>query len=449
MDDNLKSENSKNIGKSIILSLVICCIGLMLAGGTYAYFTMAFNATNSNIVTDTRCFNINYTDNTDQITGTLWPSAGPAKGLSGSIVYQANTSCGVSGRGTFKLMVANGTSSTLTGVVEPHCENKYTKETVRGFAQEDCGVNDSTEWVTNGTALKYAIFDSTTRNHIYAAGYIDSSFIGTEKTIHSNFSVTTTSKTYYIYIWLDGNLSGDDYANLPFSATSRLDVIQVASNPDPFTGDTYTEITNNFYDYNSFGDTYQRIQYLQSVDTQYIDTGIKPTSTTDIEVTFKNDGTNIAYQRLFGQSNSAGNTRFQMQMNNTTATSWLVGVGGTNATVTVDATSDWKIVKMVSGEGLYVNDTLTSSFNRTEANNYNIWLFRGYDKYSSLKIAGARIWQDDELVRDLIPVSQINGGAGGMFDLVNGGFYPNAGSGSFTLGNVCQNQSLSLPCGRV
>lgn len=432
MDNSIKRENINNAKKSIILSLVICAIGLILTGGTYAYFTMAFDATNSNIVTNTRCFSVNYTDNTNQITGTLFPSAGPAKGLSGSVTYQADTTCGVNGRGTFKLIVDNNTSSTLTNVVEPHCENKYTLETVRGYDISDCGVNDNTVWVTNGTALKYAIFDSTSRNHLYAAGYIDSTFIGNEKTIHSDFSVTTTSKTYYIYIWLDGNVSDNTYANLPFSATSRLDVLQVASNPDPFTGDNYTEITNSLYDYQSFEDNYTITDYLQSSGTQYIDTGIKPTTTTDIEVTFTNDGTNIANQRLFGQSNSAGNTRFQMQMNNTTATSWLVGVAGTNATVTIDATVEPKTVKLVSGEGVYVDDTLVSSFDRTETNDYSIWLFRGYDKYSSLKMYSAKIWQDGILVRNFVPVGRISDDAVGMFDTVGGKFYQNVGTGSFS-----------------
>ena len=436
MDNNVKGENINNAKKSIILSLVICAIGLILTGGTYAYFTMAFDATNSNIVTNTRCFSVNYTDNTNQITGTLFPSAGPAKGLSGSVAFQADTTCGVNGRGTFKLIVDNNTSSTLTNVVEPHCENKYTLETVRGYDISDCNVNDNTVWVTNGTALKYAIFDSTSRNHLYAAGYIDSTFIGNEKTIHSDFSVTTTSKTYYLYIWLDGNVSDNTYANLPFSATSRLDVLQVASNPDPFTGDNYTEITNSLYDYQSFEDNYERGLYLESTGTQYIDTGIKPTTTTDIKVTFSNDGDNIAYQRLFGQSNSAGNTRFQMQMNNTTATSWLVGVGGTNATVAIDATTYPRTVKLVSGEGLYVGDELVSSFDRTETNDYSIWLFRGYDKYSSLKIYSARIWQDGILVRDFGPVLRKTDGAAGMFDLIHGVFYPNAATSGddFTLG---------------
>ena len=423
-----------NIKKSIILSLVICAFGLLLVGGTYAYFTMAFNATNSSIVTDTRCFSVNYTDNTDQITGTLFPSAGPGKGLSGSIFYQANTSCGVSGRGSFKLLVGNGTSSTLTTVVEPHCENKYTLETVRGFSQADCSSNDSTKWVTNGTALKYALFDSASRTHIYAAGYIDSTFIGNEKEIHSSFSVTPTLKSYYIYIWLDGNVSDNTYTNLPFSATSRLDVVQVASNPDPFTGDVYTEIGNDFYDYIRFSEKYAQIQYLQSVDTQYIDTGVRPTATTDIEVTFMNDGTNITYQRIFGQNNSAGNTRYQLQMNSSTATSWLVGVGGTNTTVTFDATTQPTTVKLISGTGFYVNGELTSSFDRTEANNYTIWLFRGYDRYSSVKIYRVKIWQDGALVRDMIPVSYNN--VGGMVDIVTGGFYGNEGTGDFTLGPV-------------
>lgn len=438
MDDNLKSENSKNIGKSIILSLVICCIGLMLAGGTYAYFTMAFNATNSNIVTDTRCFNINYTDNTDQITGTLWPSAGPAKGLSGSIVYQANTSCGVSGRGTFKLMVANGTSSTLTNVVAPHCENKYTKETVRGFDEVDCSFNDSTEWVTNGTALKYAIFDSTTRNHIYAAGYIDSSFIGAEKTIHSDFSVTTTSKTYYIYIWLDGNVSDDTYANLPFSATSRLDVIQVASNPDPFTGDTYTEITNNFYDYNEFDDLYQRIEYVESSGSQYIDTGIIPNQNTGVYIDFMPLNTiPVSSNSLFyiNSGGTSGNTRFLIGTYNQHPGGDLV-VGADNTNDPGLSQNTRTKIEIKNGKLTIDGGTEITLNSGTFTSSNSLYVFAAHaspvSRFSSMKLYSLHVYDGNNLVREYIPCK--DGNLVGLYETVTKNFYVSAGSDPFIAG---------------
>ena len=427
--------NNNNVKKSILLSLAIIMFGVLVAGGTYAYFTVAFDATNSNIVTSTTCFSVNYTDNTDQITGTLFPSAGPAKGLVGSITYQANQTCGVNGRGTFKLIVANGTSNVLTAPVAPHCENKYTLETVKDYNYFDCtNDQDNLVWVTNGTALKYAIFDSSQRTHIYKAGYIDDTFIGTEKIIHSDFSVNATSKSYYLYIWLDGHTTDNTYTNLPFSATSRLEVAQVGSGPITYTGDVYTTVDSTIYTYgpsiySSFGfdaTNYQRINYIQSTGTQYIDTEVTPTATTDIEVTFTNDDTNVNYQRVFGQPQAAGNTRFQMQMNNANSTSWLMGMAGSNTTITVDATTSYKTVKVVSGTGIFVDGTQVATVTSTETNSYNIYLFRGYDKYSSLKMSRAIIWQDGVIVRYLEPCVRNSDGVAGMFDSANGIFYPNA-----------------------
>ena len=241
-----------NIKKNVLLIITVLLVGLGIAGGTYAWFSNAVSVTNGNYATDTHCFNITYTDNTDQITGTMFPSSNAGGGLSGSISFKRSTSCATNGRGTFYLHVDSDTSTILTSTVAAHCENKYTLETIGEFNSSDCANNpDNAVWVTNGTALKYAIYDSTARNHLYAAGYIDSSFIGQDKAIHTDFSINNTQKTYYLYIWLDGYVSDNTYTDLPFSATSKLMAMQTKSNDTIFLGDEYTEITSSITQYNN------------------------------------------------------------------------------------------------------------------------------------------------------------------------------------------------------
>lgn len=180
--------------------------------------------------------------------------------------------------------------------------------------------------------------------------------------------------------------------------------------------------------------SYQQVEYIESTGTQYIDTGVTPDSTTDIEVKFMNDSTAITYQRVFGQIDSAGNTRYQMQMNNANAKSWLIGINGTSYTQTIDATSTYKTIKIVSGTGIYVDGKLIQSTTKTETNSYNILLFRGYDRYSAIKIASAKIWKGGELIRDLVPCYHKTDNNAGLCDLANDKFYANAGTGSFTVG---------------
>ena len=148
-----------------------------------------------------------------------------------------------------------------------------------------------------------------------------------------------------------------------------------------------------------------------------------------------NDGSNnINWQRVFGQSNSAGNSRFQIQMNNSNASNWYFNIAGVSKTFTLNTTSGFQTFKFESGIGIYLNGVLSQSFNNTETNNYSIWLFRGYDKYSSLKISRAKLWQSSTLVRDFIPCYKKVGSVPGFYDLINGKFYENKGTGTFVLG---------------
>ena len=53
---------------------------------------------------------------------------------------------------------------------------------------------------------------------------------------------------------------------------------------------------------------------------------------------------------------------------------------------------------------------------------------------SNLKVYTCKIWDNDVLVRDFIPVKRIGDGEVGMFDAVNRVFYANAGTGEFVAG---------------
>ena len=80
---------------------------------------------------------------------------------------------------------------------------------------------------------------------------------------------------------------------------------------------------------------------------------------------------------------------------------------------------------------------------------YNYSLFKIYninDYYSSAKLYSYRAYHNDQLIRDMIPcystttVTNVNNrqclaGTIGLYDLVEGKFYTNQGSGTFSKGN--------------
>ena len=249
-----------NIKKNVLLIITVLLVGLGLAGGTYAWFSSAATITNGNYATDTHCFDVTYTDNTDQITGTMFPSGVASSGLSGRVGLKANTNCNLAGIGTLKLHINSETSSTLTTSTSSYCENRSTLEPIsgvsteaacktaggrwRGYGDSYCESNTTLErlttptdsasctsaggtWKSGGSPLKYAVYNNANgTGYPLSKGYITSSDIGNDITIYDEFIIDTTQHYYYIFIWLDGYLVDNTVNNLPFSGYISASAIQ-------------------------------------------------------------------------------------------------------------------------------------------------------------------------------------------------------------------------------
>ncbi len=262
--------------------IAVLLIGLSLAGGTYAYLTMAASVTNGNYNTQTTCFNIDYNINNEgsgqDITGTLFPSSGPSGGLSGRVGLKVNASCGLNGLGTLKLHINSTTSSSLMTSASSYCQDRKTLEPIsgittesacttaggrwRGYGDAYCESNATLErlttptdsesctsaggtWKTGGSPLKYAVYDNNAGTGVpLSKGYIESTDINTDKVIYDNFVIDTNQKYYYIFIWIDGYLVDNAINNLPFSGKINASAEQ--------TNIKYV-YTANLYDENATG----------------------------------------------------------------------------------------------------------------------------------------------------------------------------------------------------
>lgn len=243
----------RNIKILIIASIAI--IGISIMGGTYAYLTMGVNVVNgtyNNV--GTYCLDINYSvnnvDNTQDITGTLFPSGTINKGLNGRVGIKTASGCAPTAKGLLKLHVDGSTDPQLTtpassycesrstleplteyttesacttaggrwrGYGDPYCENPNTLERLLDYTTEsDCN-SHSGSWTSGGSPLKYAVFNTTEANATpVSVGKINTTDIGREITIYNDFTITTTQAYYYIYIWLDGYLTDNTHTSLPF-----------------------------------------------------------------------------------------------------------------------------------------------------------------------------------------------------------------------------------------
>ena len=211
--------------KNIYIIIFSILLGVILIGGTYAALT-GLTVTNAAYSGTTACFDIEYDitndDGSSPITGTLFPSSNPQGGLSGKVTMSIADDCDTEGIGTINLNVVNATK-TLLQKVDEHCEDKTTLKTLTSYTTASACNKTNTKWVTDGTALKYAVYTDIYKEPI-STGYVNKN--GTIA-IYDDFELTHTPTEYYIYIWLDGEISDNSYANASFNGTVTATVAQV------------------------------------------------------------------------------------------------------------------------------------------------------------------------------------------------------------------------------
>ena len=283
MDNKLNNKNKKILIFGIILGVVL------IAGGTYAFLTIALNVQNGNVNGKLECFQINYNacnlwdvngdgvidtndsaalndyvvgtvnenyiyrdingdgainnldvtlfsdclngtqtnNNVGDLRGTLFPSTEITGGLFGSLAMGVNSACNITGTGTIYLHVGTESSVTLLRKTDGHCENPTTLETLTSYTSSNECLTDGNKWVTDGSALKYAVYDNAMGTGVpLSVGYITGGDIGEDISLYTGFDVNSTNNRYYMFIWLDGNLTNEDYEDLPFSGYIHASVVQ-------------------------------------------------------------------------------------------------------------------------------------------------------------------------------------------------------------------------------
>ncbi len=199
-----------------------------------------------------------------------------------------------------------------------------------------------------------------------------------------------------------------------------------------------------------FGYTFQEwaeyipIEYLESTGTQYIDTGFMFTDNSG-QVDLEYEQTRATGNfRLFGYWVSASSNSLTLRLDNSYYLTWT---GSTEIfkgdEVYSSANIKHKVVNIFNN-GTYTitfdNQTYEGSYTRSISENGQVcYLFAM--KYSGAygiayaKIYSAKIYDNNILVRDFIPVLDGNG-TPCMYDKVEKKFYYNAGTGQFIAGPV-------------
>lgn len=178
---------------------------------------------------------------------------------------------------------------------------------------------------------------------------------------------------------------------------------------------------------------YAEVQYIQSSGTQYVDTGFKPNQ--DTRVLIKLSTSETGSHTVFGADFSWTDDGFALGVGFTHYGKETGTISGLNNESPHEVDFNKNIIFM---DGSTVLTMGASTFSVP----HNLALFAnnragGIQKKTTMALYYCRIYDGNTIIRDYIPCKNA-GGAVGLYDLVDGKFYGNAGTGVFLAGPVVE-----------
>lgn len=181
-------------------------------------------------------------------------------------------------------------------------------------------------------------------------------------------------------------------------------------------------------------DGYTKLSYIESNGTQYIDTAFIPNQNTriicDVQIT------DTSVRHLFGARASANSGAFFVPC--LSATTIRADYGGQKNTHTVGSVLNRMTIDF-NKTTCTIGGISTTFSTETFSANASIALFASNtngeivaDTYKAkMKLFSCKIYDNGDLVRDFIPCMRDSDSKYGLFDLKNGVFYTNNGTGEF------------------
>lgn len=190
---------------------------------------------------------------------------------------------------------------------------------------------------------------------------------------------------------------------------------------------------------------YQRVEYLKSTGTQYIDTGIDLNIIRNINC--KAENVNNSYLFWYRGKETLNYTSIMLGWNgkNTQIRCSLFSKGNNDASGSVYTVNDSRVVTFFTNNGSFKVNERSYAFRNV---NYNLNLgsgtFRLFGRkledletiyiYGTAKCYYISISDANNILIHLIPCYRKSDNVAGMYDLVSGQFFTNAGTGSFIVG---------------
>lgn len=191
---------------------------------------------------------------------------------------------------------------------------------------------------------------------------------------------------------------------------------------------------------------YTEIEYIETTGTQYIDTGMTGDLDTSYEIEASTSVTTDGFMVLFGSRLSASSrvistlvnpkTNIVNDFGDYTSTRQSYPITSNVRYRTFNSKSERSVYDYESGDIDTVTTKYTSEF-ETPTNLYIGYKSSGFTESMTNfqgRIYSCKIWQNDVLMRDYIPVLD-NEGVACLYERVSGEFYYNQGTGDFIAGS--------------
>ena len=198
-------------------------------------------------------------------------------------------------------------------------------------------------------------------------------------------------------------------------------------------------------------DGYTELEYIESTGTQWIDNIIKPNQKYSFEIKYKHT-VSTGYQTLFAVYDGGNGYSYGFMEGSADRGNYAYSGNSNTFTLSYDTSTIYTLYYDGINKKVYRNETEIVDFSDTtgfsgttgvaprlfnmingehHSNSFN-YPFKGY-------AYGFKVYDDNNnLVRNLIPAKNASGVVG-MYDLVRGQFYENAGTGEFIGGQPVFN----------
>ncbi|MBQ8615671.1 MAG: hypothetical protein IJ415_03805, partial [Clostridia bacterium] len=195
----------------------------------------------------------------------------------------------------------------------------------------------------------------------------------------------------------------------------------------------------------SLPSAYTQVEYIQSSDSQYIDTGFVPDNNTNVEYDFEFlSGTAGSYIPILGQRTSSVTQAFALWVNSSSYV-FAVNYDSTDTGGLTGTNCSGRHLYSNLYNNFYIDGTLVTTITAETFTGAHSMIVNGAYGGSGVetrnlsgKIYSLKIWDDGILVRHYIPCYRNSDNTAGLYDLVNKTFETNDGTGAFIVGSTVE-----------